>query len=124
MITSRCRLLVYSHHIVEGEKVELIKGTASKCDVGGFIKGGKPGLIVVEGLEEDCDYFLETLIRKSPRSTFAPAGTVISQADTIDDGRAFPEELTQLDSEAGFDELKALCASTGMLDLIDEFCKR
>jgi len=131
-----CRLLIYSHHNVDDEKVQQIKETATDCSVGGFVKGGRPGLIVVEGLEEKCDAFLNALakqhrmLRDSPRkgkvesATFAAAGKVISQADTIDEGRAFPNELTQLDSEGGFDELKALCASTGMLDLIDEVCKR
>lgn len=132
-----CRLLVHSHHNVDDTKVQLIKETASKCNVGGFVKGGQPGLVVVEGMEEDCDAFLNALaeqhrtqLRESPKNgkvesaTFAAAGKVISQAETIEEGRAFPKELTQLDSEGGFDQLKALCASTGMLDLIDEVCKR
>lgn len=133
-----CRTLLYSHHNVDDDKVQLIQETASELKIGGFIKGGKPGLIVVEGLEEDCDAFLNALAkqhrnqRKSPpgrngqkdSATFAAAGKVISQADTIEEGRAFPKDLTQLDNEGGLDELKALCASTGLLDLIDEVCKR
>jgi hypothetical protein len=133
-----CRTFLYSHNMVDDEKVQLVKETASELNIGGFIKGGRPGLIVVEGLEEDCDAFLNALAkqhrkqRESPSSrngkvdsaTFAAAGKVISQADTLDEGRAFPKELTQLDNEGGLDELKALCASTGLLDLIDEVCNK
>ena len=125
-------------NMVDDDKVQLVKETASELNIGGFIKGGRPGLIVVEGLEEDCDAFLNALAkqhrkqRESPSSrngkvdsaTFAAAGKVISQADTLDEGRAFPKELTQLDNEGGLDELKALCASTGLLDLIDEVCNK
>ena len=70
-----CRTLLYSHHTVDDDKVQLVKETASKLNIGGFIKGGRPGLIVVEGLEEDCDAFLNALakqhrkLRESPSSS-------------------------------------------------------
>ncbi|KAL9183785.1 hypothetical protein ACHAXT_004641 [Thalassiosira profunda] len=56
-----CVALIYTHHLVDADKIQCVKKNASKLSLGGYIFCGKPGLILVEGLEEDCDHFLEAL---------------------------------------------------------------
>lgn len=131
-----CCLLVYTHHIVDPDKIHFVKQTASKHDLGGLIKIGRPGLIAVEGLEANCDAFLSAIIlqRKKMRasnkgkpdsSTFAEAGRAISGVRDIDSGRRLPRKIVQLEnSTEGMDHFKAACAPIGLETHVEEACKR
>ncbi|NXP77918.1 RWD2A protein, partial [Ramphastos sulfuratus] len=51
------RLWIYSHHIYRQELRRKIFDSAKKLDLTGFCLTGKPGVICVEGLQENCEEF-------------------------------------------------------------------
>jgi len=91
-----CRLLVSTHHLVDSEKIQLVKSTASKYDLGGYVKTGYPGYLLVEGFEDNCEYFLETLVQqrvknsrvggKADTATFSKAGKTTLKVSDVDSG--------------------------------------
>mmetsp|Transcript_23985 Transcript_23985/g.39045 ORF Transcript_23985/g.39045 Transcript_23985/m.39045 type:complete len:843 (-) Transcript_23985:88-2616(-) len=126
-----CTFLIYTHHIVDPDKIQLVKKSASKLNLGGYIKIGKPGLILVEGSQPDCEALLETLLlsRKKLRerggknfdtATFSPAGKM----QRYDNERELPKKLEQLEAQDGMDEIKDACRKLGLLESLDEVCKR
>lgn len=126
-----CTFLIYTHHITDPEKIQLVKKTASKLNLGGYIKIGRPGLILVEGTQSDCEALLEALLlnRKKLRerggknfdtATFSPAGKM----QRYDNERKLPKKLEQLEAQDGMDEIKDACKKLGLLESLDEVCKR
>ena len=126
-----CTFLIYTHHITDPEKIQLVKKTASKLNLGGYIKIGRPGLILVEGTQSDCEALLEALLlnRKKLRerggknfdtATFSPAGKI----QRYDNERKLPKKLEQLEAQDGMDEIKDACKKLGLLESLDEVCKR
>lgn len=51
------RMWIYSHHIYRQELRKKIFDCAKKLNLTGFCLTGKPGVICVEGLREDCEEF-------------------------------------------------------------------
>ncbi|NXF91741.1 RWD2A protein, partial [Eubucco bourcierii] len=51
------RLWIYSHHIYRQELRRKIFDSAKKLDLTGFCLTGKPGVICVEGQQENCEEF-------------------------------------------------------------------
>lgn len=116
---------------MDPDKIQLVKKSASKLNLGGYIKIGKPGLILVEGSQPDCEALLETLLlsRKKLRerggknfdtATFSPAGKM----QRYDNERELPKKLEQLEAQDGMDEIKDACRKLGLLESLDEVCKR
>ena len=129
-----CTFLIYTHHIVDPDKIQLVKKGASKLHLCGYMKIGRPGLILVEGPQSDCEALLETLLltRKKRReshggkvdsATFMAAGNVVRKAKTSSE-RALPKKLEQLESKDGMDTIKDACEKAGLLGSLEEVCKR
>ena len=59
------RRLIYSHHIISKTKRADMKSLASALSLTGYVKIGWPGLIVLEGREEDCVEFYDSMRRWS-----------------------------------------------------------
>ena len=55
------RRLIYSHHIISKIKRGDIHNLASDCKLTGYMKIGWPGLILIEGAEEDCVAFYDEI---------------------------------------------------------------
>jgi hypothetical protein len=53
------RKLIYSHHIISKRKRADILDLARQLNLTGFMKIGWPGIIIVEGSEEDCQLFYD-----------------------------------------------------------------
>jgi hypothetical protein len=130
-----CRMLVYSHHITEPEKIQLLKSSASKSGLGGFIRIGRPGFVLAEGLEENCDNFLASIVqqRKKQREKgggkvdsayFTLAGKVLATVSDFDSGRSFSQKITQLEGADSLDELKQICEQVGLAESLEEACSR
>ncbi|NXW57942.1 RWD2A protein, partial [Eurystomus gularis] len=51
------RMWIYSHHIYRQELRKKIFDSAKKLNLTGFCLTGKPGVICVEGLQENCEEF-------------------------------------------------------------------
>ena len=52
--TSLSRYWIYSHHIYSKKKRRHILDLATKADLTGFILPGRPGIMCIEGCEDDC----------------------------------------------------------------------
>jgi Protein of unknown function (DUF1115) len=55
------RRLIYSHHIISKIKRANLKELASHYQLTGYVKIGWPGLIIIEGSEQDCQYFYDDI---------------------------------------------------------------
>jgi RNA recognition motif-containing protein len=106
-----CRLLMHcpDMSVKDGSDVQ---GMAGKYNLGGYIKVGKPGFIVVEGLEFNCDIFMDNM--ESQKKKYTNAGKVSERS-----GRAFPMELTQLEGGSAKSDFAKACESVGLKDKLD-----
>ena len=57
------RRLIYSHHIISKIKRRDIRDLAKQYNLTGYVKIGWPGIIIVEGLENDCIAFYDVIRR-------------------------------------------------------------
>jgi hypothetical protein len=55
------RRLIYSHHIISKIKRGDIRSLASNYKLTGYMKIGWPGLLIIEGREEDCAAFYDEI---------------------------------------------------------------
>jgi hypothetical protein len=55
------RRLIYSHHLISKVKRADIKDLASHYELTGYMKIGWPGIIIIEGLEENCISFYDDI---------------------------------------------------------------
>jgi len=108
-----CRLLVRCVDMNEDDAKD-VQTMAGKYNLGGFIKVGKPGVIVVEGLEFNCDIFMDNM--GSQKKKYASVGKVSERS-----GRAFPMELTVVENNSSADEAFAkACESVGLKTQLEE----
>lgn len=57
------RRLIYSHHIISTKKRSVMRQLASELHLTGYVKIGWPGVIILEGLEDNCQTFYDTIRR-------------------------------------------------------------
>ena len=55
--------ILFSHHIIADSKRSAVCNWAADLALGGFSKIGWPGLILVEGEEENCKIYVQSLQR-------------------------------------------------------------
>ncbi|KAL7566877.1 hypothetical protein ACA910_021367 [Epithemia clementina (nom. ined.)] len=55
------RRLIYSHHIISKQKRKDLQDLAQQYQLTGYVKIGWPGLILIEGQEEDCCQFYDNI---------------------------------------------------------------
>ncbi|KAG7354761.1 RNA recognition motif containing protein [Nitzschia inconspicua] len=101
-----CRMLIKTAEMSETEASE-VQGMASKYNLGGFIRSGKPGLIVVEGLEFNADIFMDNMERQ--KKNYENVGKVSERS-----GRAFPMHLTMLSGDNVDTDFAKACESVGL----------
>ena len=107
-----CRLLIHAPDMDPKDATD-IKSMAGKYNLGGYIKSGRPGLIIVEGLEFNCDIFMDNVERQ--KKTFKKAGKVSERS-----GRAFPMELAKLEGGSAMEDFKKACASVKLTDALEK----
>jgi hypothetical protein len=107
-----CRLLIHSKEMTI-DNANDIAGMAGKYNLGGFIRTGEPGFVIVEGLEFNCDIFMDNLERH--KKMFTKVGKVSERSS-----RAFPMQLTTLTGDKNLDEFAKACESVGIKDKLDE----
>ncbi|CAB9506490.1 RWD domain containing [Seminavis robusta] len=128
------RLLLSTHHLVDGEKINFVKMTASHYNLGGYIKVGYPGFILVEGLEDNCTFFVESLVQQRMKlrnkskqggrcdsATFSVAGKVIVEVEEEFEGeRKLPKKVIEIDkSREGMECFREFCAGVELSKYID-----
>lgn len=106
-----CRLLIHSKDMTAQDASE-VQGMAGKYNLGGYIMSGKPGFIVVEGLEFNCDIFMDNMERQKKK--YAKAGKVSERS-----GRAFPMELTHLKGAGAASDFAKAVESVGLKERLD-----
>lgn len=106
-----CRLLIHVFDMNGGDAKE-IKLSADKYNLGGYIKTGKPGLVVVEGLEFNCDIFMDNMERQKKKYT--NAGKVSERS-----ARAFPQQITHVQGADALADFTKACESVGLKDKLD-----
>ena len=117
-----CVALIHTHHIVEENRIQFIKSRASKFSLGGFIKIGKPGFILVEGAEEHCNQLLETLSNNKKvfhTSHFKFAGKVVRTVNINYNG-CLPHKMEELEGKTGMDDLGKYCEELGLLEELND----
>jgi hypothetical protein len=129
------RRLIYSHHIIAQEKRAAISANATELNLGGFVKHGWPGLIIVEGMDTDVEEYYRRLKRfqwkhlevRGAETDVESDECFLSRAATGRDIARVVDTLRRL--SPGFDELgdgpEALgvaairCRENGLADLFD-----
>lgn len=101
-----CRLLVHVPDMDITDANE-VKTMAGKYNLGGYVKFGQTGLLVVEGLEFNCDIFMDNMERQKKKYT--KRGKVSERS-----GRAFPMEMTLLEGADADVNFAKACASVGL----------
>jgi hypothetical protein len=106
-----CRLLIHIADMNGADATE-VTTMAGKYNLGGYIMTGKPGLVVVEGLEFNCDIFMDNMERQKKKYT--NAGKVSERS-----GRAFPQCVAQLEGDGAAEDFSKACESVGLKDKLD-----
>lgn len=106
-----CRLLIKTENL-NGNSAKEVQGMAGKYNLGGFIQIGKPGMIIVEGLEFNCDIFMDNLERQ--KQNYINAGKVSERS-----GRSFPMELTVLNGDSASSDFAKACESVGLKEKLE-----
>lgn len=75
------RYWVYSHHIYSTGKRKEITSVASDLTLHGFCLPGKPGIICVEGLEDDCEEWWQTIKAMNWKRIFVKIHEDCSESD-------------------------------------------
>uniref|UniRef100_A0A7S0UH60 RRM domain-containing protein n=1 Tax=Pseudo-nitzschia delicatissima TaxID=44447 RepID=A0A7S0UH60_9STRA len=106
-----CRLLIRTDNLNANSAKE-VQGMAGKYNLGGFIQSGKPGMIIVEGLEFNCDIFMDNLERQ--KQSYVSVGKVSERS-----GRCFPMELTVLNGDSSISDFAKACESVGLKEKLE-----
>jgi hypothetical protein len=106
-----CRLLIHARGINDQDATD-VKAMALKYNLGGFIKVGRPGFVVIEGLEFNCDIFVDNIERQN--KTYKNVGKVSERS-----GRAFPMELTMLQGDNSMGDFTKAVETVGLKDKLD-----
>jgi len=111
-----CRLLIRTEKL-NADSAKEVQGMAGKYNLGGFIQTGRPGMIIVEGLEFNCDIFMDNLERQ--KQAYVNVGKVSERS-----GRCFPMELTLLSGDNAAGDFAKTCESVGLKEKLEEAMKR
>ena len=112
------RRLCYSHHIIAPGKRKCVVEWAVQLGLGGFSKIGWPGIIVVEGAEEDVEQYTRALQRlRWKHFTVRGEETVqLPPGDALDEHRLLPPHFIEL-PEDGMSQLAAQMKAAGCHEL-------
>lgn len=106
-----CRLLIKTEKL-NVDSAKEVQGMAGKYNLGGFIQTGNPAMLIVEGLEFNCDIFMDNLERQ--KQSYVNAGKVSERS-----GRCFPMELTLLNGDNAPSDFSKACESVGLKEKLE-----
>ncbi len=109
------RRIIHSHHIIANSKRKAIARLASDNRLGGCVKIGWPGVIVVEGSESSCRLFVDevTSWRWQHLSVRAEERMEIPSDDDLDSNRQLPREFIEL-GEDDMSKMAKYCREAGL----------
>ncbi|KAL7552573.1 hypothetical protein ACHAWF_015810 [Thalassiosira exigua] len=113
------RRWIWVHHITNSTRLKQIVSEAQTLKLGGFLKGGYPGVVVVEGNANSCDSFVSWIKgNKSRPGGFGRNWGHHVRGETIIEKRQLPECFEELEDMG---KLGALCKEFGVEEEFREF---
>jgi len=115
------RRIIYSHHISSPAKQKDIRKTATAMQLGGLCKVGKPGVVVIEGPEEQCRLFCPALVDLGwvHQKEVGEEQCEGEPGQSLDSLRRLPVAFEML-GDAKMSELTQRCRDAGLGDLFFE----
>jgi len=110
--TTLGRRLIYSHHIIAKSKRKAIADLTNEYTLGGYAKIGWPGIILIEGAEDDCIAFVAEL-RSMRWQYLVVRGEEQETVSVLDDARKFPRKFEEL-GEDQMSYLAGVCREVGL----------
>ncbi|EER19386.1 hypothetical protein Pmar_PMAR012362 [Perkinsus marinus ATCC 50983] len=113
------RRVIYAHHIRNPVKKKLIKEWAKEFHMGGCYKWGYPGVIILEGDEQDCAEYVN-LINRLRWMYLAVRGEEqipVPEGKSVDDLRAFPKDEFIEYGPDQMSDIAARCREYGLEEL-------
>ncbi|KAF4671889.1 hypothetical protein FOL46_009799 [Perkinsus olseni] len=113
------RRVIYAHHIRNPVKKKLIKEWAKELHMGGCYKWGYPGVIILEGDEQDCAEYVN-LINRLRWMYLAVRGEEqipVPEGKSVDDIRAFPKDEFIEYGPDQMSDIAARCREYGLEEL-------
>ena len=119
--------LIYTHHLIEPEKIQLVKKIASKLSLGGFIKSGKPGIILITSIAEGDtpDVMLQELSSQASKkvfhsTTFKLAEKTRIQASDLSSSVTLSKITMLENSKEGMDDMIKGCDILGLANALQD----
>ena len=114
------RKLIYSHHIIAKSKRKALKDISRQYELGGYVKIGWPGIIIIEGDERNCNTFIDEirkwrwqyLVVRGEDST--PVSDDSNAEQSLNAMRKFHLVLEELEEMS---DLAVICREAGLEDL-------
>ena len=103
------RRIIYSHHIIANFKRRDIANLTSEYKLGGYMKIGWPGVILIEGQESDCQLFVDEIKRWrwQQLQVRGEEQVVIPEGESLDSHR----QLALKFEELGEDDMSLLASN-------------
>jgi len=113
------RRIINSPYILKPAKIKDLKKCADELGLGGYAKVGKPGIIVIEGLEESCREYCPRLEDRGWKyqTVQGEQQETVPPGKSIDDLRVLHGSFEILDSKDALSELIRQCRAAGLADL-------
>ena len=104
------RRIIYSHHIIANSKRRDLANLASQYKLGGYLKIGWPGMILIEGSESSCQSFVNEIKRWrwQQLQVRAEEQKVITLEEDMDSNRRLPMQFVEL-GENDMSRLASYC---------------
>jgi hypothetical protein len=114
--------LIYTHHLIEPDKLQLVKKITSKLSLGGIIKSGKPGVILIASVSEaDCETVLNELKSQASQKIFRSTAFKLAAKVNRKASDLSVSKMSLLDNNKdGMDELTHACEILGLADALQE----
>lgn len=109
------RRCIYSHHIIANSKRKALASLASEYKLGGYVKIGWPGVIIVEGSEDSCQAFVDEIKtwRWQHLSIRVEEQKQLDSKDSIESSRQLPQTFFEL-GEDDMSVLARYCREAGL----------
>lgn len=118
--TTFSRRWIWVHHITNVGRLKQIVSEAQNLHLGGFLKGGYPGVVVVEGNNNSCDEFISWIKgNKSRPGGFGRNWGHHVRGEATSVNRQLPESFKELEDNMG--KLGGLCKEFGVEEEFREF---
>ncbi|KAL7540571.1 hypothetical protein ACHAXR_012541 [Thalassiosira sp. AJA248-18] len=112
------RRIIYSHHIIANSKRRDIAELTSQSRLGGYMKIGWPGVILIEGNESDCQMFVDEIKRWrwQQLQVRGEDQLTIPEGESLDSYRQLPLKFVEL-GEDDMSLLASNCRDAGLENL-------